>query len=56
MNGITDLALIIPALTSKLSDNELNTAIDTCTVEIIKKWSDENLCESLSVKRKSIFK
>ncbi|MEA3446268.1 MAG: hypothetical protein U9R19_16235 [Bacteroidota bacterium] len=55
MNGITDLALIIPALTSKLSDNEINQAIDTCTVEMIKKWSAENLCDSLSVKRKATF-
>lgn len=52
MNGITDLALIIPALTSSLLDNEIKIAIDSCTCKMLKEWKIENLCDSLSVKRK----
>jgi len=52
MNGITDLALIIPAFTSNLLDDEIKKAIDSCTCKVLKKWKAENLCDSLSVKRK----
>jgi hypothetical protein len=52
MNGITDLALIIPAFTSNLKDDQIKKAIDSCTCKILKKWKTENLCDSLSVKRK----
>ena len=56
MTGITDLALIIPAFTSDLSEEEINKAIDYCTIKGIKQWSKTNLCESLSVKRNAILK
>ncbi|MCD6111840.1 MAG: hypothetical protein J7J86_01080 [Bacteroidales bacterium] len=56
MTGITDLALIIPAFTSDLSEEEINKAIDYCTIKDIKQWSKTNLCESLSVKRNAILK
>ena len=56
MTGITDLALIIPAFTSDLSEEEINKAIDYCTVKDIKQWNKTNLCESLSVKRNAILK
>lgn len=52
MNGITDLALIIPAFTSNLLDDEIKKAIDSCTCKVLKKWKADNLCDSLSVKRK----
>ncbi|MDD2385256.1 MAG: hypothetical protein PHP52_00550 [Bacteroidales bacterium] len=52
MNGITDLALIIPALTSNLLDDEIKKAIDSCTCKMLKEWKIENLCDSFSVKRK----
>ncbi len=55
MNGITDLALIIPAFTSNLSDNEIKKAIDTCTCKMLKEWKNQNLCDSLSTKRKMVF-
>lgn len=55
MNGITDLALIIPAFTSNLLDSEIKKAIDTCTCRMLKEWKVENLCDSLSVKRKRIY-
>jgi len=55
MSGITDLALIIPALTSDLSKETINKAIDTCSVEQIKQWNKTNLCLSLSVKRNAVF-
>ena len=52
MNGITDLALIIPAFTSNLNNDQIKKAIDSCTCKMLKKWKTENLCDSLSVKRK----
>jgi len=52
MNGITDLALIIPAFTSNLLDDEIKNAIDSCTCKMLKEWKTEYLCDSLSVKRK----
>jgi len=55
MIGITDLALIIPALTSDLSVDTINKAIDFSTVKQIKKWNEDNLCISLLVKRNKAF-
>lgn len=55
MNGITDLALIIPAFTSILDDNEIKKAIDNCTCKKLKEWKAKNLCDSLSAKRKLVF-
>ena len=55
MSGITDLALIIPALTSNLSTETINKAIDSCSVKQIKQWNKANLCLPLSVKRYAIF-
>ena len=52
MNGITDLALIIPAFTSNLSDGEIKNAMDSCTCKMLKEWKTEYLCDSMSVKRK----
>lgn len=56
MTGITDLALIIPAFTSDLSEEEISKAIDYCTTKDIKQWDKTNLCESLSVKRNAVLK
>jgi hypothetical protein len=55
MSGITDLALIIPALTINLTANEIKKAIDYSTAKQLRQWNDENLCESLSVKRNLVF-
>ena len=55
MNGITDLALIIPAFTSNLSTEEIKTAIDSCSAKKINQWNQANLCESLSIKRNAVF-
>jgi hypothetical protein len=55
MSGITDLVLIIPALTLKLSSDAVNTAIDNCTVKDIELWKESNLCNSLLAKRKKVF-
>jgi hypothetical protein len=56
MNGITDMALIIPAMTSKLSEEEIMKAIDGRTAKQIKEWQKENLCDSLSVKRNEFYR
>jgi len=56
MSGITDLVLIIPALTSRLSGDTVRTAIDNCRVKDIEEWKKNNLCNSLLAKRKMVFK
>jgi hypothetical protein len=55
MTGITDMALIIPAMTSKLSEEEIMKAIDGNTVKQIKLWQKNNLCDSLSLKRNEFY-
>jgi len=52
---IMPLALIIPAFTSNLLDDEIKKAIDSCTCKVLKKWKAENLCDSLSVKSVGVF-
>lgn len=56
MSGITDLVLIIPALTSSLSREVVRAAIDNCKVKDIEVWKKNNLCNSLLAKRNMVFK
>jgi hypothetical protein len=56
MNGVTDMALIIPAMTSKLTEEEIMKAIGGNTAKQIKEWQKNNLCDSLSVKRNEFYK
>jgi len=56
MNGITDMVLLIPALTAKMDVDSVIEAIDSCTVKDIEAWKKENLCNSLLAKRNSVFK
>lgn len=56
MSGITDLVLIIPAFTSSLSTDEVNAAIDNCSVKDIEEWKKNNLCNSLLSRRRAVFK
>lgn len=55
MSGITDLVLIIPAFTSKLTAQEVKKAIDSCRVKDITEWKKKNLCNTLMVKRKAVY-
>lgn len=55
MSGITDLVLIIPALTISQTIEDVNAAIDSCTVKTIENWKNENLCNSLLAKRRKVF-
>ena len=55
MCGITDLVLIIPAFTAKLTPEWIKEAIDSCTVKDIQNWNKENLCASLLTKRKAVY-
>jgi hypothetical protein len=55
MSGITDLALIIPALTSSLEEAEIKNAIDGCTCKMINEWRKKTYV-SLSLKRNQTFK
>jgi hypothetical protein len=54
INGITDLALYIPALTVELNEKvkEIFEEIETKTVE---KWSDDNIGKSLLKQRMEFF-
>lgn len=56
MSGITDLVLIIPALTSSLSGEGVRAAIDNCKVKDIEVWKKNNLCNSLLAKRTMVYK
>lgn len=56
MSGITDLVLIIPALTSSLSGEVVRAAIDNCKVKDIEVWKKNNLCNSLLAKRAMVYK
>ena len=56
MSGITDLVLIIPALTSSLSGEVVRAAIDNCKVKDIEVWKKNNLCNSLLAKRTLVYK
>jgi hypothetical protein len=49
------MALIIPAMTSVLNEEEIMKAINANTARDIKQWQKNNLCDSLSVKRKEFF-
>lgn len=55
MSGITDLVLIIPALTLNLTDSAVNAAIANCKVKNIEVWKKNNLCNSLLAKRNMVF-
>ena len=55
MSGITDLVLIIPALTVSLSEGAVSEAIASCRVKDIKAWKKDNLCNSLLAKRNMVF-
>jgi hypothetical protein len=56
MSGITDMSLIIPALTSNLDEAGIKEAIDSCTCAQLKKWREQNLCESLQAKRNRVLR
>jgi hypothetical protein len=51
MSGITDMALIIPALTANLEATEITKAIDSCTCAQLRQWREKNLCETLQAKK-----
>jgi hypothetical protein len=55
MSGITDMALIIPALTANLEAAEITKAIDSCTCAQLSQWRERNLCESLQAKKNKVF-
>ena len=56
ISGITDLVLIITALPSSLTIDNVRAAIDNCRKKVIEEWKKENLYNSLLTKRKMVFK
>jgi len=54
--GITDLSLTIPAFCSKFENDKIIEAVENVKTKHIKQWSDNNLGESLTMKRRKILK
>lgn len=52
MSRITDLSLVVTALTVDLAIEKVNAAIDSCNVKAFERWKKENLCSSLLSKKK----
>jgi len=55
MLGITNLILCIAAFTSKLEENDVIEAFEKTTIGDIKKWTEENIGETLLRKRIELF-
>lgn len=55
MAGITNLVLCIAAFTSSLEENEIKIALESTTMEDIKKWSSEFIGKTLLQKRREAF-
>ncbi len=55
MAGITNLVLSIAAFTSTLEENEIKMALESTTMEDIKKWSNEFIGKTLLQKRRDAF-
>lgn len=55
-NGITDLALAIPAFMGKMWDREeIKTAFEQVKIKDIKQWANENMEVSILKKRRKVF-
>jgi len=52
---ITDLVLIIPAFTAKLTEASIIEAIDSCTVNDIALWKKKNFFNSMLAKKNKTF-
>jgi hypothetical protein len=54
--GITDLSLTIPAFLGKIENDEIKRALECVKVKHVKQWSKVNLGDSITMKRRRIFK
>lgn len=55
MAGITNLILCIAAFTSSLDESEIKEALETTTINDIKKWTNEFVGKTLYQKRREIL-
>jgi hypothetical protein len=55
MAGVTNLVLSLSAFTSKLTDSQIIKAMESTSINKIKKWTKEEIGDSLLKKRKIIF-
>jgi len=56
MIGVTNLSLVLAAITGEIEPNEVKTALEKVSMADLKKWSDENIGETNMSKRQKIFK
>jgi hypothetical protein len=54
--GISDICLSISCLTNKRDIKELKQALESIKIKDVKKWSEENIGESLFKKRTNLYK
>lgn len=54
--GVSDICLSISCLTNNLNLKELKKTLESIKIKDVKKWSDENIGESLFKKRTSLYK
>jgi hypothetical protein len=55
MNGITDISLSIPALTSNIDIDEIKKIMETINMKSLHEWSCENIGDSLLKQRCGVF-
>lgn len=53
--GITDIALVIPALTSILKEDEVKKIMEGIKTKQVKEWANENIGHSLLKRRLDVF-
>ena len=54
--GVSDICLSISCLTNNGEIKELKKALETIKINDVKKWSDENIGETLFKKRTALYK
>lgn len=55
LNGITNLSLCIPANTNKIEPIEIKQIMEMVEIKMIKKWTEENIGDSILRRRKRAF-
>jgi len=56
MIGVTNLSLVLAAITGKIEESEVKTALEKVSMEDLKKWSDKNIGKTNMTKRQKILK
>jgi len=56
MIGVTNLSLVLAAITGEIVENEVKTALEKISMIDLKKWSVKNIGETNMTKRQKILK